>query len=102
MTDHSEIAWHREQIVKSRTLLEELEGGNTAGGDIFSETRCRRKRNSMRVALLALTLVVTSVAAAPAGARESQPCVLKATEALPHLTGLSVQMNLRTPTPPGG
>jgi hypothetical protein len=56
----------------------------------------------MRVALLALTLVVTSVAAAPAGARESQPCVLKATEALPHLTGLSVQMNLRTPTPPGG
>ena len=39
MTDDSEIAWHREQIVKNRTLLEELEAANTAGGDVFPETR---------------------------------------------------------------
>jgi hypothetical protein len=45
----------------------------------------------MRVALLALTLAVASAAAAPTAARESQPCILKATEALPHLTGLSVK-----------
>ena len=39
MTNDSEIAWHREQIVKNRTLLEELEAANTAGGDVFPETR---------------------------------------------------------------
>jgi len=42
MTDESEqeeIAWHREQIVKNRTILEELEAGNTAGGDVFPETQ---------------------------------------------------------------
>ncbi len=39
MTDDSEIAWHREQIAKNRTLLEEVEAGNTAGGDVFPETQ---------------------------------------------------------------
>jgi hypothetical protein len=39
MTDDTEIAWHREQIVTNRTILEELEAGNTAGGDVFPETR---------------------------------------------------------------
>jgi hypothetical protein len=42
MTDHtedSEIAWHREQIAKNRIILEELEAGNTAGGDVFPETQ---------------------------------------------------------------
>ena len=39
MTDESEIAWHRELIAKNRTLLEELEAGNTAGGDVFPETQ---------------------------------------------------------------
>jgi hypothetical protein len=42
MTDESEqeeIAWHREQIAKNRTILEELEAGNTAGGDVFPETQ---------------------------------------------------------------
>jgi hypothetical protein len=39
MTDDTEIAWHREQIAKNRTILEELEAGNTAGGDVFPETR---------------------------------------------------------------
>jgi hypothetical protein len=37
MTDDSEIAWHREQIAKNHTLLEELEAGNTAGSDVFPE-----------------------------------------------------------------
>lgn len=39
MNDESEIAWHREQIAKNRALLEELESGNTAGGDVFPETQ---------------------------------------------------------------
>jgi hypothetical protein len=39
MTDDTEIAWHREQIAKNRTLLEELEAGNTVGGDVFPETQ---------------------------------------------------------------
>jgi hypothetical protein len=39
MSDDSEIAWHREQIAKNRALLEELEAGNTAGGDVFPEAQ---------------------------------------------------------------
>jgi hypothetical protein len=39
MTDDNEIAWHREQIVKNRSILEE-EAGNIAGGDVFPETQC--------------------------------------------------------------
>jgi hypothetical protein len=39
MTDDTEIAWHREQIAKNRTILEELEAGNTAGSDVFPETK---------------------------------------------------------------
>jgi hypothetical protein len=38
-TEQEEIAWHRELIVKNRTILEELEAGNTAGGDVFPETQ---------------------------------------------------------------
>ncbi len=38
MSDKTEIEWHREQIAKNRVLLEELEAGNTAGGDVFPET----------------------------------------------------------------
>jgi hypothetical protein len=38
-TEQEEIAWHREQIVMNRTILEELEAGNTAGGDVFPETQ---------------------------------------------------------------
>jgi len=38
MTDDTEIGWHREQIAKNRAVLEELEAGNTAGGDVFPET----------------------------------------------------------------
>ena len=39
MTDDTEIEWHKEQIAKNRVLLEELEAGNTAGGDVFPETQ---------------------------------------------------------------
>jgi hypothetical protein len=39
MTDDAEIAWHREQIAKNRTILEELEAGNTDGSDVFPETQ---------------------------------------------------------------
>jgi hypothetical protein len=38
MNDDDEIAWHKEQIAKNRAILEELEAGNTAGGDVFPET----------------------------------------------------------------
>jgi hypothetical protein len=39
MTDDTEIEWHQEQIAKNRVLLEALEAGNTAGGDVFPETQ---------------------------------------------------------------
>src|SRR5262249_4239423 len=38
MRDDDEITWHRKQIAKNRVLIEELEAGNTAGGDVFPET----------------------------------------------------------------
>jgi hypothetical protein len=39
MTDDAEIAWHREEIAKNRTMLEELEAANTDGSDVFPETQ---------------------------------------------------------------
>ncbi len=39
MSDDTEVAWHRDQIAKNRTVLEELEAGNSAGGDVFPETQ---------------------------------------------------------------
>jgi hypothetical protein len=39
MNYDTEIEWHRDQIAKNRALLEELEAGNTAGGDVFPETQ---------------------------------------------------------------
>jgi hypothetical protein len=44
MTDDTEIEWHKEQIAKNRALLEELEAGNTAGGDVFPETQSEIER----------------------------------------------------------
>ena len=35
----SEIEWHREQIEQNRATLKELEDGNTAGGEVFPETK---------------------------------------------------------------
>jgi hypothetical protein len=39
MNDDTEIEWHREQITKNRVILEELEAGNTEGGEVFPETQ---------------------------------------------------------------
>jgi hypothetical protein len=44
MSDETEIEWHRELIAKNRVLLEELEAGNTAGGDVFPETQSEIER----------------------------------------------------------
>jgi hypothetical protein len=44
MQADSEIIWHREQIAKNRVLIEELEAGNTAGGDVFPETQAEIER----------------------------------------------------------
>jgi hypothetical protein len=50
MTDDSEIAWHREQIAKNRTLLQELEAGNTAGDDVFPETQSQIEHLKVQIA----------------------------------------------------
>ena len=39
MTDDTEILWHLEQIAKNRAILEQLEAGNTARGEVFPETQ---------------------------------------------------------------
>jgi hypothetical protein len=44
MSDQTEIDWHRELIAKNRLLIEELEQGNTAGGDVFPETQAEIDR----------------------------------------------------------
>lgn len=50
MTDDSEIEWHKEQIAINRAILEELEAGNTAGGDIFPETQSEIDRLKAQIA----------------------------------------------------
>jgi hypothetical protein len=39
MNDDTEIEWHKDQTAKNRALLDELETGNPAGGDVFPETQ---------------------------------------------------------------
>ena len=39
MINDTEVARHREQIAKNRTVLEELEARNTDGRDVFPETQ---------------------------------------------------------------
>jgi len=51
----------------------------------------------MRVAFLVLTAVAEVLFAAPANARESQPCIPKATEALPHVSGLVIKQTRTRP-----
>jgi hypothetical protein len=53
--------------------------------------------HSMRVALLALKTMATFLASACADARESQPCIPKATEALPHVSGLLIKQTRTRP-----
>jgi hypothetical protein len=50
VTDDTEIQWHQEQIAKNRALLEELEAGNTAGGDVFPETQSEIDRLKAQIA----------------------------------------------------
>jgi hypothetical protein len=39
-----EIDFHRTRIIESKTLLDELEGGNQAGAEVFPETRAEIER----------------------------------------------------------
>ena len=48
--DDTEIEWHKEQIAKNRILLEELEAGNSAGGDVFPETQSEIDRLKAQIA----------------------------------------------------
>jgi hypothetical protein len=50
MTDDTEIEWHKEQIAKNRAILDELEAGNTAGGDVFPETQSEIDRLKAQIA----------------------------------------------------
>lgn len=54
MTDDTEIDWHKEQIAKNRAILEELETGNTAGGDVFPETQSEINRIKAQITQSAL------------------------------------------------
>jgi hypothetical protein len=48
--EESEIRWHIEQIAKNRTILGQLEGGNTAGGEVFPETQSEIGRVKAQIA----------------------------------------------------
>ena len=50
MADDDEIEWHKEQIAKNRAVLEELEAGNTSGGDVFPETQSEIDRIKAQIA----------------------------------------------------
>ena len=63
MTDESEIAWHRGQIAKNRTILDELEAGNTAGGDVFPETQSEIEHLKAQIAQSELIVAASDKAA---------------------------------------
>ena len=42
--DGNEIDWHRRRIAENRALLDELEAGNEAGGEVFPETQAEIER----------------------------------------------------------
>jgi hypothetical protein len=44
MQADEEITWHREQIARNRDLIAELEAGNSAGSDVFPETKAELDR----------------------------------------------------------
>jgi hypothetical protein len=62
-SDKEEIAWHREQIVQNRTILEELEAGNTAGGDVFPETQSEIEHLKAQIAQSELIVAASEKAA---------------------------------------
>jgi hypothetical protein len=59
MTDDAKIGWHREQIAKNRTILEELEAGNTDGSDIFPETQSEIEHLRAQIAQSELTVAAS-------------------------------------------
>jgi hypothetical protein len=54
MTDET-VEWHKVQIAKNRVVLDELEAGNTAGGDVFPETQSEIDRLKAQIAQSELT-----------------------------------------------
>ena len=62
-TEDSEIAWHREQIAKNRTILEELEAGNMAGDDVFPETQSEIEHLKAQIAQSELIVAAAEKAA---------------------------------------
>jgi hypothetical protein len=48
--DDIEIEWRKDQLAKNRALLDELEAGNTAGGEVFPETQSRIDRLKAQIA----------------------------------------------------
>ena len=42
--DDSEIDWHRSRIAENRSLLDELESSDEAGGEVFPETHAEIER----------------------------------------------------------
>jgi hypothetical protein len=48
--EEAEIQWHIEQIAKNRAILEQLENGNTAGGEVFPETQSEIERVKAQIA----------------------------------------------------
>jgi hypothetical protein len=48
--EESEILWHIEQIAKNRAILEQLDDGNTAGGEVFPETQSEIERVKAQIA----------------------------------------------------
>jgi len=47
--DENEIEWHRKRIAENRALLDELEAGNNAGGDLFPETQAEIDRLTAQI-----------------------------------------------------
>jgi hypothetical protein len=48
--EEREILWHIEQIAKNRAILEQLDDGNTAGGEVFPETQSEIERVKAQIA----------------------------------------------------
>jgi hypothetical protein len=40
----AEVDWHRKRIAENRILLDELDAGNKAGGEVFPETQAEIER----------------------------------------------------------
>jgi hypothetical protein len=56
--EENEIDWHRRRIAENLSLLDELEAGNQAGGEVFPETQAEIER--LRVQLEQSQLIVAA------------------------------------------